>query len=89
MPEDPKAQEHYLEQIVWGIVEHPGDVVVERSVDDQGVLLTLAMHQDDMGKIIGRGGHTAQAIRTLLRAMGARMKARVSLKILEPAVPAA
>jgi hypothetical protein len=49
-----------------------------------GVLLTLDVHAEDMGKIIGRSGNTAKAIRTLLRVVGMKNDARVNLKINEP-----
>jgi hypothetical protein len=50
-----------------------------------GVLLTLDLHPDDMGKVIGRSGNTAKAIRTLLRVVGMKHNARVNLKLNEPA----
>ena len=57
---------------------------VERKVDEMGVLLTLHISPEDMGKIIGRNGNTAKAIRTLLRVVGMANQARVNLKIEEP-----
>ncbi len=57
---------------------------IRRTVDEMGVLLTLAVHKDDMGKIIGRSGATAKAIRTVLRVVGMKNEARVNLKIEEP-----
>lgn len=74
----------YLEAILSGIIEHPERVRVSRSVDELGVLLTLELHPDDMGKVIGRSGNTASAIRVLLKAFGARHNARINMKILEP-----
>ncbi|HCC23438.1 TPA: RNA-binding protein [Candidatus Falkowbacteria bacterium] len=74
----------FLEIIVKSIVNHPDDVRVERSVDEMGVLLTLHIHPEDMGNVIGRQGQTAKAIRTLLKIIGARNQARVNLKIVEP-----
>ena len=70
--------------MVKGLVEHPDEVKIGRVVDEMGVLLTLDLHPDDMGKVIGRSGNTAKAIRTLLRVVGAKHKARVNLKIYEP-----
>jgi predicted RNA-binding protein YlqC (UPF0109 family) len=70
--------------IVKSIVDNPNDVVVERTVDEMGVLLTLQVNPKDMGYVIGKSGSTAKAIRTLLRIVGARHNARVNLKILEP-----
>jgi len=81
------AQENdkeFLEMIVKTIVSKPEDVQVERTVDEMGVLLTLKTAQEDMGYIIGRKGQTAQAIRTLLKIVGAKNNARVNLKIFDP-----
>lgn len=74
----------FLEMIVKAIVGHPEKVEVERTVDEMGVLLTLKIDQEDMGYVIGRRGQTAQAIRTLLKIVGAKNNARVNLKIYEP-----
>jgi len=74
----------FLEMTVKSLVDHPESVQVERAVDEMGVLLTLDVHAEDMGKIIGRSGNTAKAIRTLLRVVGMKHDARVNLKINEP-----
>lgn len=74
----------FLEHVVKELVEHPTDVKITRTVDEMGVLLTLDVHPDDMGKVIGRAGNTAKAIRTLLRVVGMKNNARVNLKINEP-----
>ncbi|MBI4812353.1 KH domain-containing protein [Candidatus Falkowbacteria bacterium] len=74
----------FLEFLVKAIVAHPKDVRVERTVDERGVLLTLKINPEDMGYVIGRRGQTAQAIRTLLKIVGAKNNARVNLKIYEP-----
>jgi uncharacterized protein len=74
----------FLEYIVKSIVSHPDDVKVDRKVDEMGVLLTLDIHAEDMGYVIGRQGQTAKAIRTLLKIVGAQNQARVNLKITEP-----
>lgn len=78
------ADRDFVEFVVKQIVEHPEDVVVEREVDEMGVLLTLKVHKDDMGKIIGKSGQTAKALRILLRIIGSKNNARVNLKIVEP-----
>src|SRR3989344_6437966 len=78
-----KDQE-FLEFVANAVVAHPEDVTVERTVDERGVLLTLKINPEDMGYIIGRRGQTAQAIRTLLKIVGAKNNARVNLKIYEP-----
>lgn len=74
----------FLESVVRSLVDNPEAVVINRTVDEMGVLLTLDVHADDMGKIIGRSGNTAKAIRTLLRVVGMKHDARVNLKINEP-----
>ncbi len=74
----------FLEFVVKSIVGHPEDVSVERIVDERGVLLSLNINPEDMGYVIGRKGQTAQAIRTLLKIVGAKNNARVNLKINEP-----
>ncbi|MFA7201536.1 MAG: KH domain-containing protein [Candidatus Paceibacterota bacterium] len=78
-----KDQE-FLEFLVKSIVDTPADVVVERKIDEMGVLLTLKVNRADMGQVVGRQGSTAKAIRSLLRIVGMKNNARVNLKILEP-----
>lgn len=77
--------EKFLEYIVKELVDNPNDVKVTRTVDEMGVLLTLDLNPADMGKVIGRAGRTAKAVRTLLRVMGIKHNARVNMKINEPA----
>ena len=74
----------FLAYVVTNLVDHPESVKIKREVDEMGVLLTLDVHPEDMGKIIGRRGNTAKAIRTLLRVAGMKNHARVTLKINEP-----
>ena len=74
----------FLEYVMKGIVNHPESVQVDRRVDDLGVLLTLKVHPEDMGQVIGKNGATARAVRTLLRIVGMKNDARVNLKIEEP-----
>ena len=74
----------FVEFIVKGIVNHPDEVKVDRTVDEMGVLITLRVNPEDMGALIGRAGSTARAIRTLTRIVGLRNSARVNLKIEEP-----
>lgn len=76
--------QQFLEYIVKSIVANPKDVSAERLIDERGVLLTLNINPEDMGYVIGRRGQTAQAIRTLLKIVGAKNNARVNLKINEP-----
>ncbi len=79
-----ERDQEFLEFVVKGLVEHPDAVKIGRTVDEMGVLLTLDLHAEDMGKVIGRSGNTAKAIRTLLRVVGMKHNARVNLKINEP-----
>ena len=74
----------FVVYIVKQIVEHPEAVEATRSVDEMGVLITLKVHKDDMGKIIGKSGQTAKSLRVLLRVIGSKNNARVNLKIVEP-----
>ncbi len=74
----------FLDFVIKALVEKPEDVKIVRTVDEMGVLMTLDVNKDDMGKIIGREGNTAKAIRTLLRVVGMKNNARVNLKINEP-----
>jgi len=79
-----ERDQEFLEFVVKGLVEHPEDVKINRVVGEMGVLLTLDLNPEDMGKVIGRSGNTAKAIRTLLRVVGMKHNARVNLKINEP-----
>ncbi len=79
-----ERDQEFLEYIVGEIVDNPDDVKINRTVDERGVLLELTVNSEDMGKIIGKAGATAKAIRTLLRVMGAKHDARYNLKIVEP-----
>jgi len=74
----------FLEYVVKALVDAPEKVVITRTVDEMGVLLTLVVDNADMGKVIGRLGNTAKAIRTLLRVVGMKNNSRVNLKINEP-----
>ena len=79
-----EADKIFLEYVVKALVDNPNDVKLDRTVDEMGVLITLTVNPADMGKIIGRMGNTAKAIRTLLRVIGMKNNARVNLKINEP-----
>jgi len=78
------TDKEFLEFVVKTLVDHPEDVSVSREVDEMGVLLSLKVHSEDMGQIIGRSGSTARAIRSLVRIIGLKNHARVNLKIEEP-----
>ena len=73
--------QQFVEYIIKSLVEHPDDVVVERLIDEKGVLLTLTVNPEDLGRVIGKRGGTAQSVRTLLRALGTKNDARYNLKI--------
>lgn len=79
-----ERDQQFLEYVVKALVDNPDDVKITRTVDEMGVLLTLLVNRDDMGKVIGRSGQTAKAIRTVLRVVGMKNDARVNLKIEEP-----
>ena len=74
----------FVEDVVRAIVDAPDKVSTQRKVDEMGVLIELTVDPGDMGKIIGKEGKTAKAIRTLLRVLGAKNNARINLKIVEP-----
>ena len=73
--------QQFLEYIVKSLVSNPDDVTVEREIDEKGVLLTLTVNPEDLGRVIGKRGVTAQSLRTLLRALGTKNDARYNLKI--------
>ena len=79
-----ERDQEFLEFVIKTLVDNPDSVKVSRTVDEMGVLLMLDVHPDDMGKVIGRAGNTAKAIRSLLRVVGLKNNARVNLKINEP-----
>ena len=81
---DDMAARDFVDFVVKAIVEHPDDVEVTQTVDDLGVLITLKVNKEDMGKIIGKAGQTAKSLRILLRMMGSKKDARYNLKIVEP-----
>lgn len=73
--------QQFVEYIVKSLVGNPDDVQVDRTIDEKGVLLTLTVNPDDLGRVIGKRGATAQSLRTLLRALGTKNDARYNLKI--------
>ena len=73
--------QQFVEYIVKTLVNNPDEVVVERKIDEKGVLLSLTVAPEDVGRVIGKRGVTAQAIRVLLRALGTKQDARYNLKI--------
>lgn len=81
---EPISPEKYLENIISPLVEFPGDISISKSTDEMGVLLSLRVRNTDMGKIIGRSGDTAKAIRRVVATFGMLNRQKVSLKIFEP-----
>lgn len=77
----PSIDQQFVEYIVKSLVNNPDDVTVERTIDEKGVLLMLTVNPDDLGRVIGKRGVTAQSLRTLLRALGTKNDARYNLKI--------
>ncbi len=72
-----------LELIAKALVDKPEDVVVSEVVGEQTTVLELRVAQDDLGKVIGRQGRTARAIRTILGAAGMKLRKHFVLEILE------
>lgn len=73
-----------LQAIIEELVEYPSEVRVERTVDELGVLLSVHLNPEDMGKVIGRQGLTAKSLRAIMRAVGMKNNARINIKIVEP-----
>ncbi len=80
--------QQFVEYIVKSLVGHPDAVKVERRIDEKGVLLELTVDPEDLGRVIGKRGTTAQSLRTLLRALGTKNDARYNLKIIDNGSPA-
>ena len=68
-----------LEHLVRGIVDHPDDVQVESRSLRRGELLEVQVHPDDLGRVIGRGGRTARALRTVISALSTQGSVRVDV----------
>jgi len=75
--------QQFVEYVVKSLVSNPDAVSIKRSVDEKGVLLELTVDAEDLGRVIGKRGATAQSIRTLLRALGTKNEARYNLKIVD------
>jgi predicted RNA-binding protein YlqC (UPF0109 family) len=74
----------FLRYVLESIVEDKDALKIEARSDDLGILFTVSVSDRDMGKLIGKGGQTVKALRTLLRIIGGTAQERVNLKILEP-----
>src|SRR5436190_6706789 len=79
--------QQFIEYIVKSLVSNPDAVKIERRIDEKGVLLELTVAQEDLGRVIGKRGATAQSLRTLLRALGTKNDARYNLKIVDNGEP--
>lgn len=76
-------EQQFVEYVVKELVDNPDQVKVNRSEDDRGVLLELTVAPEDLGRVIGRHGATAQSLRNILRALGVKNGARYNLKIVD------
>jgi predicted RNA-binding protein YlqC (UPF0109 family) len=79
--------QQFVEFIVKSLVSNPDAVTIERRIDEKGVLLELTVDPEDLGRVIGKRGATAQSLRTLLRALGTKNDARYNLKIVDNGEP--
>lgn len=86
MPEDTATLPGYtfLQYVLEALCEDKDQLSIEGKKDELGILLTIRVSERDMGKLIGKGGQTVKALRTLIRIIGGNVSERVNLKILEP-----
>ena len=84
---DITIDEQFIEYVVKALVGKPDAVSIERTIDEKGVLLLLTVDPEDLGRVIGKRGATAQSMRTLLRALGTKNEARYNLKIVDNGYP--
>ena len=75
--------QQFVEYVIKSLVTKPEEVKVERRIDEKGVLIELTVDPEDLGRVIGKRGATAQSVRTLLRALGTKNDARYNLKIVD------
>ncbi|HVX57834.1 MAG TPA: KH domain-containing protein [Candidatus Saccharimonadales bacterium] len=78
-----EIDQQFIEYVVKSLVSKPDAVHIDRSIDEKGVLLQLTVDPEDLGRVIGKRGATAQSLRTLLRALGTKNDARYNLKIVD------
>src|SRR5437764_10374589 len=83
-----EIDQQFIEYVVKSLVGKPDAVSIERRIDEKGVLLELTVNPEDLGRVIGKRGATAQSLRTLLRALGTKNDARYNLKIVDNGVTA-
>lgn len=79
--------QQFIEYVIKSLVSNPDAVKIERRIDEKGVLLELTVDPEDLGRVIGKRGATAQSLRTLLRALGTKNDARYNLKIVDNGEP--
>lgn len=78
--------EQFVDFVIKSLVTKPEEVKIQRTIDEKGVLLELTVDPEDLGRVIGKRGATAQSVRTLLRALGTKNDARYNLKIVDNGV---
>ncbi len=78
-----EIDQQFIEYVVKSLVGKPEAVHIDRRIDEKGVLLELTVDPEDLGRVIGKRGATAQSLRTLLRALGTKNDARYNLKIVD------
>lgn len=81
-----EIDQQFIEYVVKSLVGNPDAVHIDRRIDEKGVLLELTVDPEDLGRVIGKRGATAQSLRTLLRALGTKNDARYNLKIIDNGV---
>lgn len=74
----------YLSTLLRGIVEYPEEVKIDRTTDEMGVLLSVNVSRNDMGKVIGKSGTKAKEIRSIMNSFGFIKKEKISVRINEP-----
>lgn len=84
MSDDIKTITEFLSYLMQSIVDHPEEVRVAHRIDEMGTLLSVDVHPNDMGQVIGRQAETIKAIRSLVRIVGVKHHARVSVFLKEP-----
>lgn len=77
----------FIEYVLTQLVEEQAELTIEAKTDELGVLVSVKVGTNDMGKIIGKNGQTIQALRVLLRILGGNLNQRINLKIIEPSSP--
>lgn len=82
-----EIDQQFVDYVIKSIVSNPDKVEIKRTVDERGVLLELSVDPEDLGRVIGKRGATAQSLRTLLRALGTKNEARYNLKIIDTGYP--